>query len=184
MKALVAASLALLAAPAWAQTLTVEKMSAALLRYERDSADEYARVSKLATLSESSRDEVRIWPTWATFDPSTNGIATVGYIVTDREWQLCRIAYKGQSTAAESGVCKRQAARASPEQIRAHLRRLTELADSSIECGISDGEWLTIDAVSNGKRFTVAAGNPGACPGNAARVVSRFLSSVRTPQRL
>lgn len=159
--------------------MSAGKMSPGLLRDELASADEYARVSKLATLNDGVPDELRFWLTWATFDPSTNGIATVGYVVTGDEWQVCRIDYAGKSTAPESGQCKPYPARATQERIRADLQRLATFADFSIDCEIHDGEWVTIDAVSSGKRFVVSAGNPAACDGDAAKLVASVLNRIR-----
>ena len=79
------------------------KMSPGALRDELDSANEYTRLSNLAALNDGAADEVRLWLTWATFDPSTNGIATVGYVVTDEDWKVCRIDYAGKATAMQRG---------------------------------------------------------------------------------
>jgi hypothetical protein len=191
MKALLALSLACLAAEAFAQTpgpvyvitevqrTRAAKMSAADLREERSGADRYARVANLATLKNGAPDEVRFWLTWATFNPSTNGIATVGYIVTDKDWQLCRIDYAGQSTVPSGGQCESYKPRATRKQIRDDLQELAAFADFTIECNIMDGEWVTIDAVSDGRRFVVSAGNPAACAGDPAKQVAKFLNRVR-----
>lgn len=157
------------------------KMSPGSLRDELASADEYARVTNLAALHDGAADEVRFWLTWATFDPSTNGIATVGYVVTGEDWKVCRIDYAGKSAAPASGLCKPYLPRATPERIRADLRRLAGFADFSIDCEIQDGEWVTIDAVSSGKRFIVSATNPASCDGDAAKLVARVLNRVRIP---
>lgn len=163
--------------------LRADKMSPGLLRDELASANEYARVAKLAPLNDGAPDEVRFWLTWATFDPSTNGIATVGYVVTDEAWKVCRIDYAGKSITPSGGLCKRYPPRATRERIGADLRQLSAFADFSIDCGMHDGEWVTIDAVSRGKRFVVAAGNPVSCDGAAAKLVARALSRVRIPPR-
>jgi hypothetical protein len=42
-----------------------------------------ALASKLAVIKEGDPDELRLWVSWATFDPSTNGIATIGYVHSD-----------------------------------------------------------------------------------------------------
>jgi hypothetical protein len=159
------------------------KMSPGALRDELDSANEYARLSNLAALNDGAADELRLWLTWATFDPSTNGIATVGYVVTDEDWKVCRIDYAGKSTAPKSGLCEPYSPRATRERIRTDLRRLSAFADFSIDCEIQDGEWVTIDAVSSGKRFVVSAVNPASCDGDAARLVARLLNRVRVPAR-
>ena len=157
------------------------KMSRDELRSTRDDADQYAKVSGLVPLQEGLRDEVRFWLTWATFDPSTNGIATVGYVIAGDDWQVCRIGYSGKSTVPDSGQCRRYGPRATRERMAGDLRRLAALADFSIECGIQDGEWVTIDAVAQGKRFSLSAGNPVSCAGDASQFVGRFLDRVRVP---
>src|SRR5690349_22068838 len=88
MKAVLIVSLALVATAAFAQTpdpvyitdlrpqTQAGKLSPATLQDARDEADLYAKVSGLQPLREGRDDEVRFWLTWATFDPSTNAVAS------------------------------------------------------------------------------------------------------------
>jgi hypothetical protein len=161
----------------------VAKMSAQSMHENRDDADHYALASKLAVLKEGDPDELRLWVSWATFDPSTNGIATVGYVFAGNHARMCRIAYPGQSTSPKSGLCRRYAPQVGPAQIASDLARLSALADVSIDCNVVDGDWVLIDAISNGKRFVLSASNPHTCTGDAAKLVSEVLSEVAEPSR-
>ncbi len=154
------------------------RMSAASLHEERDRADKYALASKLAALGDGNPDEVRFWLTWATFDPSTNGIATVGYVVTDRNSRMCRIGYSAKSTMPENARCRRYTPHRGRGRTMADLVRLSAFADFSVDCNIEDGAWVLIDAVSNGKRFVLSASNPEFCDGDVAKLVSESLDEV------
>jgi hypothetical protein len=63
------------------------------------------------------------------------------------------------------------------------LVRLSALADVSINCGVMDGAWVLIDAVSSGKRFVLEANNPQSCKGESAKLVSDVLNEVEEPSK-
>ena len=159
----------------------MSKMSAGSLHESRDLADRYAVASHLAILKDGDTDEVRSWVSWATFDPSTNGVGTVGYVVTNKRQTMCRIAYLAKSAIPRAGFCKRYSPHESPERIVANLTRLSAFADVAISCGVLDGAWVTIDAVSQGKRFVLYANNPQSCRGDGAILVSELLHDVAEP---
>ena len=154
------------------------RMSAASLKESHDQSDEYARTSHLATLKDGDPDEVRFWVSWATFGQTTNGIASVGYIIKGKHSRMCRIAYAGASTVPKKGVCRRYTPHQRSERVVAKIMPLSSFADVAINCGVVDGAWVLIDAVSNGKRFIVEADNPQSCDGDAAKLVSELLTDV------
>jgi hypothetical protein len=153
-------------------------MSAEALHENRDDADKYAQASHLANLNDSAADEVRFWVTWATFDPRTNGGATLGYVISDKKSLICRISYSPKSTAPKSGLCRRYSPSEPRRQILADLARLSAFADVTIDCNVVDGAWVLIDAVSNGKRFVLEANDPEFCTGDGAKLVSKLLDEV------
>lgn len=126
------------------------RMSAQHVQEERDLADQYARATNLAVLKDGDADEMRFWLSMATFDPWSNGIATVGYVVTGESSRMCRIAYSGKSTTPKSGHCTRDAVKRERPTM-GDLARLSAFADYFIGCDVQDGSWVLIDAVSNGK---------------------------------
>jgi hypothetical protein len=168
-------------------------MSEHELRNIRDEADRFAQASHLAVLSDGDPDEIRLWLTWATFDPMTNGIATVGYIVTDSRSSECRITYRGESTAPRSGRCTRLASKWRTRVI-GDLVRLSAFADTDIDCDMVDGDWVVIDAVSVGKRFVLWVNNPELCslllgaeadagPGGSGRKIVAEMLEKMAPHR-
>jgi hypothetical protein len=157
------------------------RMSAESLREHRNHADKYALASHLAVLKDGDQDEVRFWVTWATFDPATNGIGTVAYVVTDRRSRTCRISYSRKSTVPKSGLCRQYSPHEKRKRIVEDLVRLSALADVAIDCQLLDGAWVLIDAVSNGKRFVLYANNPQSCGGDGAKLVSELLNEVEEP---
>ena len=161
----------------------VARMSAESMRENRDDADKYALASKLAVLKDGDRDELRLWVSWATFDPSTNGIATVGYVLAANNPRVCRVAYSVKSTKPKGGLCGHYAPQHGQAQIADDLARLSALADVTIDCNVVDGNWVLIDAVSNGKRFVSWASNPQTCSGDAAKLVSAVLAEFAEPTR-
>ena len=90
---------------------------------------------------------------------------------------MCRIAYSSKSTKPKSGLCRGYVPQRGQAQIADELRLLA-LANVTIDCNVVDGEWVLIDAVSNGKRFVLWASNPETCTGDAAKLVSDVLSEV------
>ncbi len=164
------------------QTSAVRMSGAPLQRYRND-ADKYALASHIKVLRPQDPDEVRLWVSWATFDPSTNGIGTVGYIVTAKRSERCLISYPGRSTEPKKGVCRRYAPRESAERIMANITHLSSFANFAITCRVLDGDWVLIDAVSKGKRFVLWADNPQSCRGGGARLVSRLLDAVTERSR-
>jgi len=159
----------------------VARMSAESVNERRDDADRYALASNLAVLKDGGTDELRLWVSWATFDPSTNGIATDGYVLTANNTKICRVAYSGKSTEPKNALCRRYAPQGGRAQIAGDLTRLSALADVTIDCNVEDGDWVLIDAVSNGKRFVLWASNPKTCTGDAAKLVSAVLDKVAAP---
>ena len=148
-------------------------MPSAQLHQYRSDADKYALASHIKLLKDRGPDEVRLWVGCATFDPSANGIGTIGYIVTAKRSAKRRISYPGRSTVPKKGVCRRYASRENPGRIVAKLAHLSSFSNFAIGCGVLDGDWVLIDAVSNGKRFVLWADNPESCHGDGARLVSR-----------
>jgi hypothetical protein len=55
--------------------------------------------------------------------------------------------------------------------------------DVTTDCGVVDGDWVLIDAVSKGKRFVLSASNPESCSADAAKLVSELLHEVTEPSR-
>jgi hypothetical protein len=194
MKYLLAASVAFLVGSAAAEAAEpvyiitdlskthARKMSAASLQEERASADAYARASGLPVLKEGNVSEVRLWVSVATFDPSTNGIATVGYVLTHQNSTMCRIGYAGKSTVPRNGGCKQYAPQEDRDKTLADLVKLSAFSDSEIDCDVVDGAWVLIDAVSDGKRFALTASNPEVCDGDAAKLVAKLLRAVAAPK--
>ena len=191
MKHLLAVGFSLVFASAVAETPTpvyitnfshthAGRMSEASLHEERNRADEYARVSNLTVLQDGNHSEIRFWVSAATFDPSTNGIATFGYVLTDEDSRMCSIAYSGKSTVPKSGQCKHYSPQRERQRTLADLVQLSTFSDFSIDCDVLDGAWVLIDAVSNGKRFVLSANNPQNCSGDAAKLVSALLCGVDT----
>lgn len=156
-------------------------MSDVQLQEYRNDADKFALASHIKVLRDRDPDEVRLWVSWATFDPSTNGIGTTGYIVTARQSARCQISYVGRSTVPTQGVCRRYPSREKRGRIMANLTHLSSFSNFAVGCGVLDGDWVLIGAVSNGKRFVLWADNPQSCRGDAARLVSRLLDSVAEP---
>lgn len=172
---------------AWAQNLVyitdfgktrITTLSGRTLQESREEADKYARVSHIKVLKDGDADEVRLWYSWATFDLSTNGIGTIGYLVTAGHARKCRVSYPRTSVVPRSGRCSSYAPQQNPKDIAASLIHLVPFANSSMSCGVEDGGWVLIDLVVNGKRSVLYASNPGSCPGDGPKLVSRLMNAV------
>jgi hypothetical protein len=146
---------------------------------DSNEVNRYAQVSKLARLKDGDPDQIRLWVTWATFDPSTNGIGTTGYAITGTGAVKCLIGYLGKSLEADRGTCRRYSPPTSRTAILSTLERFAAYANMSIDCGTMDGAWTLLDVVSKGKHFIISANNPGTCTGDAASRVSELLRAVQ-----
>jgi hypothetical protein len=157
----------------------VRRYSAAELTEERARLDEYATKSKLTVLKEGGPDEIRFWISWANFSPGTIGYDTEGYVISNRGFSVCLLAYPPNKHSPVVGTCERGAKSTDVKAILSNLNELSKLSGMSLSCGITDGEWVSIDGVFAGQRFTLFSGNPDSCPGEGSKLVAKVLANVR-----
>lgn len=154
--------------------------SAADMAAKRKDLDEYAIRSKLEVLKEGDRDEIRFWVTWANFEVGTIGYDTEGYLISDRGSSVCRITYPPKQRLPFVGSCKPNMKSPDVRTLVRDLRDLATFSGQSISCGVVDGEWVEIDGVYAGQRFTIDAGNPDACHDAGSALVTKVLARVRS----
>jgi hypothetical protein len=139
--------------------------------------DTLARSARLHTLRDGADDEIRIWMNVATFDPSTEGVETQGYVVSKRGGFVCKtsgpVVPKGHTEQERS--CD-QDARMNASAARAVLHELAKLSGQRIDCHIEEGYWLEIDGSWNQQRFSFYANNPDSCSAAAAKLVTKVQS--------
>lgn len=153
-------------------------LSADRLRYLRDQADALATSSRLPPLTSDSMDEVRIWETFANFDPNTIGYDTFGYVISRARVLKCKITYSRDQHTSLDGQCAALRSQPSSSNTIPPLETLLPYADSDIDCGIQDGVWYTLDIVQSGKRLVISASNPASCKGSAAATVASLIDAV------
>ncbi len=153
--------------------------SAADLAAKRKDLDDYAIRSKLPVLKEGGSDEIRFWVTWANFEVGTIGYDTEGYVISDRGVSVCRITYPPEQRTPFVGSCKHITKSLDVKSILGNLRDLAKFSGQSLNCGVIDGEWVEIDGVSAGQRFTIDAGNPDECHDDGSKLVANVLARVR-----
>jgi hypothetical protein len=157
----------------------VRAHSAVELSEKRVQLDEYATKSKLAVLREGGSDEIRFWISWANFDPDTIGYDTEGYVVSNQGFWICRVAYARKEHSPTGGTCKLSAKSTDVKAIFSNLEKLSKLSGRSLDCGVMDGEWMSVDGVFAGQRFTFSSSNPDTCPGEGSKLVAKVLANVR-----
>lgn len=154
-------------------------MSPGGLAYHREEIDALASVSHLPILKDGDPDELRVWYSWATFDPATGGVATTGYVFSGRGLRVCRIGYQGKATVPARAWCARRPVTVQRgKRIAEYLQRLSAFPDYFVDCGGSDGAWVAVDAVADGTRFLQWAGNPNRCKGDFSMLVSELIKEV------
>ena len=144
----------------------------------RVGVEAYALVSKLAFLADGDPDEVRFWVTAATFDPRTNGIATVGYVVSGSGGWVCRIVYRGKETAPSKGECRAHWSLKRRRGVLSDIAALARMSGHSYSCRVMDGYWVSIEGVSEGRRFMVQADNPSSCNDKDSQFIAAALEKV------
>ena len=157
----------------------VSSYSAEELVEVRASLDAYAAKSKLEVLREGGPDEIRFWISWATFDPDTIGYDTEGYVISNQGSWLCHVTYPRKEHSPASGSCKPNARSSNAKTILSRLGSLSKLSGKSLGCGVMDGEWMSVDGVFAGKRFTFSSGNPGSCSDEGSKLIAKALKDVR-----
>lgn len=141
--------------------------------------DEYARSAKLRVLRAGDPEEVRLWVSWANFDPRTIGYATVGYVVSSKGALVCQIKYPRAKRSPFTGSCRAAKRSATAAPWRGLLDKLASYSGSELECGVVDGFWVEIDATSGSRRVSVYSSNPDYCRDDGSRVVSELLAAIR-----
>ncbi|HMN45856.1 MAG TPA: hypothetical protein PKE27_14860 [Povalibacter sp.] len=157
---------------------SVSTYSAAELAEKRAQVDAYATKSMLAVFREGGPDEIRFWISWANFDPGTIGYETKGYVISNQGLWVCRIAYRQNEHSPVGGSCKASSSK-NTKTILAELGSLSKLSGKSLSCGVMDGEWMSVDGVFAGQRFTFSSSNPDMCPGKGSKLVAKVLRDVR-----
>jgi hypothetical protein len=160
------------------------RMPPAELEYVRGEADRFASVSHLPLLKSGGSDELRLWYSWATFNPRGGGVGTVGYVFSGRSPRVCRIVYRGESVVPARASCTRLPITVQRrERIFEYLQRLSAFGDCSVNCEVADGDWVSVDAVANGTRFVLFASNPDDCQGDFAKLVSGLVEEATRKAR-
>ena len=145
----------------------------------RAQLDTYAAKSRLVALKAGGPDEIRFWVSWANFDPDTIGYDTEGYVTSNQGSWICRITYLRREHTPTSGSCKPSTRSADRKALLSNLGELSKLSGKSLDCGVVDGEWMSVDGLYAGQRFTFSSSNPDACQGEASKLVARLLKDVR-----
>jgi hypothetical protein len=149
-----------------------------VLLYIREEADELAAVSRLALLTDKSPSEVRIWETFANFNPNTIGYETVGYIISPSRALRCEIEYPPDSHVPSKGTCASMTKESHYSKTTPLLDTLLSYADFQTGCGHMDGSWYSLDIVHHGNRFVVSANNPQSCNDAGSEAVSSLIQAV------
>lgn len=55
-------------------------------------------------------------------------------------------------------------------------------ADSRMRCGISDGDYYTLDVVHDGERFVIASTNPTVCRDTGSAAVAALIEALQRLQ--
>ena len=143
------------------------------------SLDEYARSSKLPVLRADSPKEVRLWVSWANFDPRTIGYDTVGYVVSDKGARVCEIKYPRSKRSPFSSRCRAAKRDVTAATWQVLVGKLVPYSGRELECGVVDGYWVEIDAASGTRRVSLYASNPDVCQDDGSKVVSELLAAIR-----
>jgi hypothetical protein len=156
---------------------TPQALSATDAEGLRSEVDEYAQASGLSVLSAGAPDEIRIWETWANFDPATIGYDTRGYILSVSAARICKISYAQRQHTPFRGSCAIREGMLHPVAEQ-QLAKLAKYANTRMSRGIVDGAWYEIDAAHAGKRFVISSSNPDSCEDDGSRAVSKLLSAL------
>ena len=146
----------------------------------QQSLDVLATSARLGAIRDGDKEEIRVWMSVATFDPSTEGVATVGLVAANDSVLVCKVrghvAPKGH--AGQRRYCK-IAAHGNYQEVQAMIGDLAKLRAQDISCGVLDGYWLDVDGVYAGRRFSFSASNPDSCSDESSKLVVRLLSHLK-----
>ena len=144
------------------------------------SLDVFSSSAGLGAIHDGDKEEIRVWMSVATFDPTTEGVETVGLVAANNSVLVCRVrgpvASKGH--AGQRRYCKVNS-KGNYEEVHAMIGDLANLRARDISCGVLDGYWVDIDGVYDGRRFSFSASNPDYCSDNSSKLVVRLLSYLK-----